>query len=155
MGKEGSGKPLLVLGAAGALAVAGALCYFAFPAREAQVSGKVMLDSKPVPGALVAFIGADEGNEAPVAVQADDAGNYRLMGNQGGGIRPGKYQVVVTKLALKDGTVPVGERLLQARAKGLLLNFLPKVYEERSTTPLQFDVAGGSHTIDLDLKKRP
>ncbi len=32
---------------------------------------------------------------------------------------------------------------------------LPKVYEDRSTTLLQFEIGAGARTIDLALKKKP
>src|SRR5215510_6231132 len=94
---------------------------------SAQVSGKVTFDSQPVAGAQVVFV-------------AEDKGEYRLIPNTPAGIAVGKYKVAVTKEALKDGTVPQGEGLEEARTNGLLSNILPKVYEDRATTPLVFDI---------------
>jgi hypothetical protein len=147
--QEGRGWARLLCGAA-AVAV---LC---LPGcgREAHVSGTVTLDNAPVSGALVVLIGEDEQNKAPVVAQTDDQGKYRLVGHRRGGILPGKYKAVVTKMALADGTVPQGEKLEQARSQGLLLNVLPPAYEDRATTPLAFDVSGGSQTINLELKRK-
>jgi hypothetical protein len=146
--RKGSTRLLIVLGAAVALAVVGGC------GGEARVAGTVTLEGEPVAGALVAFVAADD-KTAPVVAQSDDAGGYALVGNKGGGVPAGKYKVVVTRMALKDGTVPTGERLEQARARGLLQNVLPPAYADRATTPLQFDLGGGGNTINLALKKRP
>ena len=135
------------------LVVVGAGWFIFFRSSTAHVSGQVTLDSKPVPHANIVFIGEDAKNEAPIVAQADGSGYYRLVGNVEAGIPLGKYKVAVTQMTLKDGTIPQGEQLDQARAKGLLSNYLPKVYEERSTTTLQFDVRSGSNTINLELKK--
>ena len=143
----------LVAGAIVLLVVLGAAWLFFFRSSSAHVSGQVTLDSKPVPHANVVFIGEDAKNETPIATQSDSSGYYRLVGNVEAGIPVGKYKVAVTQMALKDGTVPQGEMLEQARAKGLLSNSLPGVYEDRKTTPLQYDIRSGGNTINLELKK--
>jgi hypothetical protein len=119
-------------------------------ASDARVSGTVTLDGEPVRGAQVVF--ARDGS-GPVVAQTDDAGRYALVGNTGAGLPPGEYRVTVTKEAMKDGTVPTGEALTQARAKGLLKNVLPAKYAEPGTSPLRFDLAPGSRAIDLPLTK--
>ncbi len=148
---EGS-KTLPVLLALLALAALGALWYFFARSGDAQVSGKVTLDSAPVSGALVVFLRDGGPGQGPGTARSDEQGSYRLLGNTGGGVPPGKYKVVVTKEALKDGTVPQGERLEQARTQGLLVNVLPSKYEG-ATTPLVFELKAGSNTVDLELKK--
>jgi hypothetical protein len=119
-------------------------------ASDARVSGTVTLDGEPVKGAQVVF--ARDGS-GPVVALTDDAGRYALVGNTGGGLPPGEYRVTVTKGALKDGSVPTGEALTEARAKGLLKNVLPAKYAEPGTTPFRFDLAAGSRAIDLPLTK--
>jgi hypothetical protein len=149
------GTWIVLAGAVAAVALGVLVWLLSFHSGKAQVSGTVTLDGKAVPGAQVVFLGEDEKNEAPIVAVADDEGKYRLIGHDSAGIPTGKYRVAVSKMALKDGTVPVGERLEQARAQGLLRNVLPKVYEDRATTPLQFDVQAGSRTINLELKSGP
>jgi hypothetical protein len=149
------GKAPIILGAVGAFVVVALGGVFLARPGDARVSGKVTVDGEPVAGAQVIFIGEDENNQAPLVATTGEGGTYCLIGNKGGGIPPGKYKVAVTRMALKDRTVPTGEKLEQARSKGLLLNVLPKVYEHRSTTPLSFDVPPGHRTIDLALRKRP
>ena len=145
----------LVLVALLALAALGALWYFFARSGDAQVSGKVTLDGAPVAGALVVFLRESAQGQGPSTAQSNDEGVYRLVGNAGGGIPAGKYKVAVTKEALKDGTVPQGERLEQARSQGLLKNILPKEYEECPTSPLAFELRPGGNTVDLELKKKP
>jgi len=113
----------------------------------------VTLDNAPVAGAQVAFIGEGEKN-APIVALTDNEGKYKLVGHHGRGIPAGKYKVVLSKPALRDGTVPTGEKLEQARADNLLVNVLPRIYEDRTTTPLQFDVKIGPSVIDLPLQKK-
>jgi hypothetical protein len=146
--------PVLAVVAA-LLLLVGVAYFVAGRSGAATVAGQATLDSQPLAGAQVVFIGEDEKNQAPVVALTNNEGNYKLVGNQGGGIPAGKYKVMVSKVTLPDGTVPTGERLEQARAKGLLNNSLPKIYEDRSTSPLHFDVRPGDNKVDLPLKKRP
>jgi len=96
----------------------------------------VTLDGQPVAGALLVFIADDERKETPLTTQSNDKGEYRLIGNTGAGVPVGKYKIAVSKLALQDGTVPATkEQLKLARAQDLLGNILPKIYEDRATTP--------------------
>jgi hypothetical protein len=144
----------VIVGAVAFLVTAALVCFFVFGLGDAQVSGRVTLENEPVAGAQVVFLGEDEANQAPVPALTNDDGYYQLLGPKAGSIAVGKYKVVVNKMTLKDGTVPAGEQLNQARSKGLLHNSLPKVYEDRSTTLLQADVHPGPNTVNLELKKR-
>lgn len=149
-------NPLLIPLAAVAVVlviVTGCVWFVWLRTTGADVRGQVTLDGDPVVGAMIVFIGQDAGNKSPMTAQSDDEGNYRVVGNTGPRIPPGKYKVVVTKEALKDGKVPTGEALIKARNDGLLVNVLPKKYELESTTPLEFDVTSGGNTINLELKK--
>ncbi len=152
---RGPNRTAIYLGAGVVVLVAGAgLVLLLSGSTEAHVTGQVTLDSQPVPGAQVVFLGEAADNQAPLVTLADDQGNYRLVGNHGAGIPVGKYRVIVDKMALADGTIPQGELLVQARARGLLRNVLPKAYEDRATTPLQFDIQAGGRTVHLELKKQ-
>lgn len=123
--------------------------------REAQVSGVVTFDSVALADAQIVFIGDAPQNQSPVVTHTDQHGKYQLVGNMGDGVPIGKYRVTVNKMALKDGTVPMGEDLEKARVDGLLLNILPEVYADQTTTTLQIELSGGSNTINLELKKQP
>ncbi|MFO0927319.1 MAG: hypothetical protein U0736_09800 [Gemmataceae bacterium] len=145
----------LVVGGGVLLAGVIAVLLLAGGGKEARVSGAVTLDGQPLSTAQITFIGEDEKNASPVVALSEPDGKYRLLGNQGGGVPVGKYRVVVTRMALRDGTIPDARHLQDARNRGLLVNSVPPVYEDRGTTPLQFDLRGGAQTVDLALKKQP
>ena len=85
----------------------------------------------------------------------DMDGSFQIVGNTGNGIPVGQYKVVVSKMALPDGTVPKGEQLVLAQQQGLLRNVLPGVYEDRASTPLRATLRGGNNTVNLELKRQP
>src|SRR5205823_2677672 len=109
--KQTPDRTLRLPGAAVVLGVGVLLLFSGCGPHEARVAGKVTLDNEPLAGAQVVFVGEEEKNQAPVVAQTDDAGYYKLVGNQGAGIPVGKYKVIVTKMALKDGTIPRSEKL--------------------------------------------
>ena len=154
--QRGPNKALLLVGVLAALAVGIYFLWSSLGRRtEAYVSGKVTLDGTPLAGAQIVFIGEDENHQTPIPAQADDVGTYRLIGPTNGGIPPGAYRVVVTRMALPDGTVPTGEKLHQAREDEQLVNQVPAIYEDRSSTPLRFDIPAGQRSINLELTKQP
>ena len=153
MAKSDSDNTPLIVGAGIAVVLLLAIFFFFRGPSEAHVAGKATFDGTPLTGAQVVFLIEGQAKQAPVLTQTDGEGRYVLIGNNGAGVPLGKYRVVVSKLALKDGTLPPGEALEQARLDGLLLNCLPPVYEDRSTTPLQFELQSGANTINLELKK--
>lgn len=129
---------------------------FAGGAREAQVSGKVMLEDEAVAGAQIVFAIQGDKSDGALLANSTENGSYKLLPNRGPGIRPGKYKVAVVKMAAKDGApLPQGEGLLELQARNLLINVLPRAYADQTTTPLEVEVRGGNNTIDLLLKRKP
>lgn len=155
MASNDDGQKKLLIGAGIAIVVI-AILWFAFMGKkEARVSGTVTLDGTPLPEAQIVFVGEDANNNSPVVAQSDEAGKFVLIGLNGGGVPPGKYRAAVSKQTLKDGTRPTGEELERARVEERLVNTLPKIYEDRATTPLQFEFHPGTNKVDLELKKQP
>lgn len=152
---EDSRAPWLLAAAAVVLVAAAVGGFFVFGPGDARVSGALRLDNAPLAGAQVIFVAEDGKNPVTVATQTDGDGRYVLVGNQGKGVPLGKYKVVVSKMTLKDGTVPAGEKLEQARMNDLLVNVLPPMYEDIATTPFLFDLRGGATTVNLELRKKP
>lgn len=153
---ETPSKTPLLLGVLGTVVVLGICIWFFFirsPFEGAEVAGLVTLDGVPVEGAMVNFVGNDAKKESVVVARSDKSGNYRLIGNAGSGVALGKYKVAVSKQALRNGTVPEGEELLAARSKNLLVNILPKIYEDKDSSPIEVEVKSGSNKIDLALEK--
>jgi hypothetical protein len=120
--------------------------------REGHVSGKVTLDGKPLGRAQLRFHHEDDKNELPVAAATGEEGLYRVIGFQGDTIPPGKYRITVVRMVLRDGTMPEGEKILEAEARGWLRNHLPKTYEDVATTPFQAEIRPGDNTVNLELK---
>ena len=142
-------------GAAAVVVLVGVVAVLAFRSGDAQVSGTVTLDAAPVAGAQVTFLHADESVTGPLVAKTDDAGRFELVGNTGAGVPVGPYRVAVRKDALKDGSVPTGEQIDQARAAGKLRNMLPKVYDDKATTPVKVELRAGRNSVDVPLKSKP
>src|SRR5262245_34317710 len=151
---EGSNRKALIVTAVVVLAAVVGLLWLSLSGGPAEVSGVVTLDDQPVAGAQVVFVGVEEGKETPIVASTDSDGAYKLLPPSRAGVPVGKYKVTVARMVLKDGSVPSGERREQARSQGLLINMLPKDYEDRATTPFAFDVKSGANTINLSLKKK-
>jgi hypothetical protein len=153
---QSSSKLPWLLGALGLLAAL-SVCIWFFYFRSpggAEVSGTVTLEGAPLAGASIVFVLQDK-SETVVMAKSDEQGEYRLVGNAGKQINVGAYKVAVSKYALRDGTIPVGEKLEIAKANGKLFNYVPAIYEEHASTPLQFDVKSGRNVIPIELKKKP
>jgi hypothetical protein len=117
-----------------------------FPA----VTGKVMLDGKPLPGAGVAFVptGSTVGHGAVGAT--DDSGIYKLRGSRGGeGAPPGEYKVVISRWMLPDGKPP--PRGVPPANSGAV-ETVPPAYTNATTTPLKATVAEAGGSFDFELR---
>lgn len=116
--------------------------------RTVSVTGTVLRKGKPVSLARVMFSTAG----APVAVGLSDAsGRYSLSTfREGDGAVPGLHRVIaqpIVRLAA-DGETPDPSTPLDRPD-------IPLACQDFTTTPLRVEVvAGGSNTIDLDLKER-
>ena len=86
---------------------------------------------------------------------ADESGEYRLLGNDGAGVPIGAYKITVVKMALADGTIPVGRAFELAREQGKLKSVVPKIYADPASTPLKAELRGGDNRVDLELVKTP
>lgn len=141
--------------------ILGTLCvlilakYFLFGTREAFVEGTVTLDGTPLADVQLVFIADAEAKQGPVVTQSNSDGKFKLVGNNGPGVALGNYLITANKKALKDGSIPAGEALEKARQEGLLVNQLPALYENQTTTTLLCVLKNGSNTINVELKKIP
>ena len=135
-----------MLAAAATLAVGALVLFLTSGSGEARVTGKVTLDDQPFAQATVIFVREDKEDQAPLVAITNEDGDYRVIGHKGAGIAPGKYKVTVSKLTLKDGTIPKGEAYDQARQAG-------RLHETAPPTSLVFDVRGGANTVNIPLRK--
>jgi hypothetical protein len=112
----------------------------------AEVSGVASLDGRPLESGSVVFAPVDGvSNNATSAVNSD--GTYQLVSNRTIGLTPGKYRVAVTMHEHVD--VKPGERSM---VMPKLLT--PEKYADPSTSGLEFDVAAGSNTINIELTSK-
>jgi hypothetical protein len=92
------------------------------------VSGVVMLDQKPLSGAIVSFSPENDGTTTAkpgASAQTDSTGRFKLTTfKEGDGVPPGRYQVSVKKVERKmikpgDGgaIAPVYEEISEVAAK--------------------------------------
>jgi hypothetical protein len=131
------------------------------------VSGRVLHQGQPVAGAMISFVG-EEGTRPATAVSQSD-GTYSLFTLDSPGAGPGKYTVVVVKMAetARDDAVNVdlgvnqaGEDLSMQQAALVAskppakpAGVLPAAYSNPMTSPLRAEVKQGTaNEIDLQLE---
>ena len=109
----------------------------------ATVSGTVTLDDKAVGPGMITFVPM-EGvtNPSDGVIQVD--GSYFLKTNREVGLRPGRYRASAT--ILDQPVVKPGERSYEAPKL-----VTPQKYADPATSGLEYDVAAGSNTIDIEL----
>jgi hypothetical protein len=113
--------------------------------QESQVSGRVKLDGTPVGPGTVVFAPVSSGKPATGSVDA--SGNYSMNTSRDVGLASGKYKVAVS-IRERAPDIKRGER----PQPGKLL--IPEKYEDSSKSGLEFDVAPGSNTINIELKSQ-
>ncbi len=113
---------------------------------DAQVSGRITLDGKPMGSGVVVFAPEGENRNAPMGT-IEPNGNYSLKTNREIGLMPGKYRV---SMSVYD-TPPhqPGERM-QTTGKQLV----PEKYTDVHTSGLVYDVTLGNNTINIELKSK-
>lgn len=110
---------------------------------ESQVSGNVSLDGKPIGPGIVVFAPVPKGTPAMGPIEG--GGSYSMSTSHEVGLSPGKYKVGVS---IRE--VPVNVKRGDRPPPGKSL--IPERYEDSATSGLEFDVAPGSNTINIELK---
>lgn len=113
--------------------------------QEAEVSGTVMLDGKPIGPGVVVFSPIEGKSPATGSIQVD--GSYAMKTSREMGLAAGKYRASVSVREMPAHVNP-GERV----PPGKLL--IPEKYEISTTSGLEYDVNPGSNTIDIDLSSK-
>ena len=111
---------------------------------DADVSGTITLDGKPVAPGVVSFSAVERGKNASRG-KIDSQGRYFLVTRHERGIDPGDYRVAVLVYEKGDPPGP-GER-----APANLPPLVPEKYLSVDTSGLAFTVEPGSNTIDIAL----
>jgi hypothetical protein len=113
---------------------------------DAQVSGRVTLDGRPVgPGSVVFAPVEQQTNPADGAIQLD--GSYSLKTSREEGLHPGEYKASVT--VFDQPVVLPGERSMTP-AKLVT----PKKYSDTETSGLEYTVEAGKNNIDIKLTSK-
>jgi hypothetical protein len=112
---------------------------------DSTVSGTVTLDGKPLDLGFVCFSREGGGNPAMGTIQR--GGSYILRTSNKTGLNAGKYRVIVS--ALDTPNPPPGVRDTTPPKQ-----LVPEKYTNADTSRLQFDVAPGSNTFDINLKSK-
>lgn len=127
-------------------------------------SGTVTLNGKPLQGAAITFIPVGHDAVRRAYGKTDATGRYELMTpvrgrsiDESQGAIPGKYQVMINKLRMPDGS-DVAEEVTDADAmeKGAV-EALPAIYSNPEKTRLTAEVSNVSKQgkeIDFDLKAK-
>ena len=113
---------------------------------ESTVSGVVSLDGKAVgPGVIVFAPAEGKTNPSDGAIQID--GSYFLKTSRDVGLKAGKYNVGVT--VFDQPPVKPGERSMVVAKR-----VTPEKFAEPTKSGLQYDVAAGKNTINVELKSK-
>ena len=110
---------------------------------ESQVSGNVSLDGKQIGPGIIVFAPAGKGT--PAMGPIEHGGSYSMSTSHEAGLSAGKY-----KIGVSIREVPTNVKRGDRPPPGKSL--IPEKYEDSATSGLEFDVAPGSNTIDIELK---
>jgi hypothetical protein len=110
---------------------------------ESDVSGTVTLDGKNIGPGTIVFAPATPGSK-PATGSVESDGSYSLKTSRAAGLAPGDYKVAVSIRQMPQN-VQRGDR----PPLGKLL--IPEKYEDQNTSGLQYPVAPGSNTINVEL----
>jgi hypothetical protein len=113
---------------------------------ESDVSGTVTLDGGKIgPGTIVFAPVSSGGKPATGSIESD--GSYELKTSRASGLAAGSYKVAVSIHQMPQN-VKRGDR------PPLGKSLIPDKYEDQNTSGLQYDVAPGSNTINIELVSR-
>jgi len=122
------------------------------------LTGTVTLEGSPVPDAEVVFEPTDkEKGKGGDTVRTDASGKFMVeSSSKKAGLKPGKYNVWVSKWVRKDGSSPPPEELEMEKASGVMKNALPPKYSNRESGTAPFTVeikTGKNEPLELKLAK--
>lgn len=123
-----------------------------------SVSGKVLLDGKPIGNCKVGFFPDTDQFDADrhgfgFGITSDN-GEFQIQHPQGEkGIFAGKYKVTLVAWVTNSGKpLPVDTK--PSEVEGGVHNLFPEVYEAPSTTPESATVIKGENVFNFDVKSK-
>lgn len=146
-----------------ALAATGLLLSGCGGAKAAKITGLVKLDGKPVDGADVHFVPAQDASLPASGATTGPDGRFEVPPHPTTGetLKPGKYHVFVTKwVERRTRSAPPREEAENLRAAGMLVNILPARYappepESDRAPVLTREITGGDQEVAvLELKSK-
>lgn len=111
---------------------------------DADVSGKITLDGRPMPPGVVVF-SAVEGKRNSSRGRIEEGGDYFLVTRHHRGIDPGDYRVSLQVFEKGDPPGP-GERA------PVLPPLVPKRFLDPASSGLRYTVEPGSNRIDIEVE---
>jgi hypothetical protein len=111
--------------------------------QESQVSGQVLLDGNRIGPGSVVFSPVADGKPAIGSIESD--GSYSVSTSHEVGLGAGKYKVTVSIREVPQN-VKRGDRPPPGKP------LIPEKYEDSATSGLEYDIAPGRNTIDIELK---
>ncbi|MFM1905105.1 MAG: hypothetical protein RLZZ440_3005 [Planctomycetota bacterium] len=128
------------------------------PPPLAVVEGRVTIDGKPVPLALVTYVPLFEGFGAEVIAEgiSDDDGRYTLSGPLGSGACVGRHKVTVSDAPSPDDARDqsvAAQRAQEAFRRRLTNRPIGARFGSVIDTPLEVEVTEGGGPYDLELTR--
>lgn len=116
-----------------------------------QVCGKITFKGEPLVKGAVMFNPVSGTPGTGAFGVTDETGDYTLIHrNKEEGIEPGNYRVVITRMAMKDGSpIPEGKSAADVEA----VQIIPPPYSDHSTdfpgTAVTVTASGGTFNFDI------
>jgi len=112
------------------------------------VKGKVLSNGQPVAGAEV-VLESKGGKGAPdrYLARTDDAGDFEIRAFGKNSVKPGTYQVQISRWVDKQTKVPSAEDYEQKKAARELHNDLPSKYSDSAFSEFRAEIKEGENTV--------
>jgi hypothetical protein len=120
-----------------------------------SATGTVTLNGKPIENCKVCFYpendNADPNEQGYGTAWTDSQGHYEIHNAIGEiGIFPGRYKIVLTCNAYRDGK-PLPKTVKPSQVPGGCINLMPKQYDDPSTTPEIVEVPRNGLNKDFNI----
>lgn len=123
------------------------------PAKLVAVKGQVLLDNKPIEGALIVFLPKDAKMGDGANAFTDASGTYELKTSGTAGAVPGNYRVIVSRLVDPSGKAVIATPETPPANLGAIES-LPRQYSDYTMSTLSATVAAPGGTFDFKLNSK-
>jgi hypothetical protein len=117
------------------------------------------LDGQPLAEARLSFVPqTQDGKREPGGAITDANGKFEIKPDPRSGqtLKPGKYNVFISKVVKKDGTVAAPEEMGQLEAAGTVKNVVPPKYNHPDFPPqIKTEIKQGENALaPFELKSK-